>query len=258
MIKLKEIRLLSTNHPVREYDPNPLLTLEKKHRKRRHSSATGTSGGCTGDHDEPDCGEPYCAKVGKLEEEEDEEEDENGGLSTAHRSSSKMLYWTWSGLGYKRPKCKKSRNKEFFHGIQRGNEAINVGDAALFISTGNERPFIGRVERFWEQKGKKMVNVRWFYHPEEVKASAKRLSNLKYPGALFESPHIDENDVQTIAKKCDVLPFPEFKKRLSPTSGGSPRLAKLTSKTSTKPRDMYYVAGFYDPYTYNLKLKDLK
>ncbi|CAL8072343.1 unnamed protein product [Orchesella dallaii] len=259
MIKLKEIRLLSSNHPVREYDPNPLLTLEKKHRKRRHSSATGTSGGCTGDHDEPDCGEPYCAKVGKMEGEEDEEEDDDdGGLPIAHHSSSKMLYWTWSGLGYKRPKCKKSRNKEFFHGIQRGNEAINVGDAALFISTGNERPFIGRVERFWEQKGKKMVNVRWFYHPEEVKASAKRLSNLKYPGALFESPHIDENDVQTIAKKCDVLPFPEFKKRLSPTSGGSPRLAKLTAKTSTKPRDMYYVAGFYDPYTYNLTLKDLK
>lgn len=41
--------------------------------------------------------------------------------------------------------------------------------------------YVGRVERFWEQKGKKMVNVRWFYHPEEVKASAKRLSNLKYP-----------------------------------------------------------------------------
>lgn len=39
----------------------------------------------------------------------------------------------------------------------------------------------GRVERFWESKGKKMCNVRWFYHPEEVKASAKRLSNLKYP-----------------------------------------------------------------------------
>lgn len=123
-----------------EYDPNPLLTLEKKHRKRRHSSATATSEGCTGEHEESDCGEPYCAKVGKLEE--DEEEDDND-LSYQH-SSSKMLYWTWSGLGYKRPKCKKSRNKEFFHGIQRGDEVLNVGDAALFISTGNERPFIGK------------------------------------------------------------------------------------------------------------------
>lgn len=77
-------------------------------------------------------------------------------------------------------------------------------------------------------------------------------------GALFESPHIDENDVQTIAKKCDVLPFPEFKQRLCSTSGGSPRLAKLSAKSSSKPRDMYYVAGFYDPYTYNLTLKDMK
>lgn len=146
------------------------------------------------------------------------------------------------------------------------------------------------MERFWERKGKKMVNVRWFYHPEEVKASAKRLSNLKHPvssqtmptsnkifswkrfhgsinififvfvpqGALFESPHIDENDVQTIAKKCDVLPFPEFKQRLSGSSSGSMRGAKLSIKSSSKPRDMYYVAGFYDPYTYNLTLKDLK
>lgn len=77
-------------------------------------------------------------------------------------------------------------------------------------------------------------------------------------GALFESPHIDENDVQTIAKKCDVLPFPEFKHRLSGTSAGSLRPAKLSMKSSSKPRDMYYVAGYYDPYTYNLTLKDLK
>lgn len=134
-----------------EYDPNPLLTLEKKHRKRRHSSATGTSGGCTGDHEEPDCGEPYCAKIGKLEEDDedddgDNDDDEAGGGHSGGgmQHHSKMLYWTWSGLGYKRPKSKKNRNKEFFHGIQRGNEVINVGDAALFISTGNERPFIGK------------------------------------------------------------------------------------------------------------------
>lgn len=44
---------------------------------------------------------------------------------------------------------------------------------------------VGRVERFWERNGKKMVSVRWFYHPEEVKASAKRLSNLKYPVSGF-------------------------------------------------------------------------
>lgn len=134
-----------------EYDPNPLLTLEKKHRKRRHSSATGTSGGCTGDHEEPDCGEPYCAKMGKLEEDEEDndegEDDDSPAGTSGHHHTSKMLYWTWSGLGFKKPKSKKDRNKEFFHGIQRGNEVIKVGDAALFISTGNERPFIGKLRK---------------------------------------------------------------------------------------------------------------
>ena len=80
-----------------------------------------------------DCGEPYCAKIGKLLEEDDKD-----------HSSSRLLYWTWKGLGYKKPRSKKDRNKEFFDGIQRGDEIINVGDSALFISNGNDRPFIGK------------------------------------------------------------------------------------------------------------------
>ncbi|CAG7718506.1 unnamed protein product, partial [Allacma fusca] len=236
VIKLNEIRLLASDHPIREYDPNPLLTLEKKHRKRRHSSAAGSQTGCTGDHEEADCGEPYCAKVGKYEEEDKEK-----------HHSSKILYWTWHGLGFKRSRSKKDRNKEFFNGIQRGDEVINVGDSALFISSGNDRPFIGRVEKFWEKKGQKVVKVRWYYHPDEVKTS-KRLQGL-YTGALFESPHIDENDVQTIAKKCDVMPFEEFKGKVGCLTKWS---------RSTSQRGTYYVTGFYDPYTYNLKLKDLK
>jgi len=38
----------------------------------------------------------------------------------------------------------------------------------------------GRVEKFWEKKGQKVVTVRWFYHPEEVK-SPKRIPHLKHP-----------------------------------------------------------------------------
>ena len=124
-----------------EYDPNPLLTLEKKHRKRRHSSATASQmSGCTGDHEEADCGEAYCAKIGKMEDEE--------GKGKGY-SSSKLMYWTWKGMGFKRPRSKKDRNKEFFEGIQRGDEVINVGDSALFTSSGNDRPFIGKFSD-WE------------------------------------------------------------------------------------------------------------
>jgi len=118
-----------------------LLTLEKKHRKRRHSSANTNSGRCTGDHEEADCGESFCAKVAKYEEEEDEEDDDE--FKDNKPRSFKSMYWTWTGLGYKRPKSKKDRNKEFFRGIQRGDEIINVGDSAIFISHGNERPYIG-------------------------------------------------------------------------------------------------------------------
>jgi hypothetical protein len=70
-----------------------------------------------------------------------------------------------------------------------------------------------------------------------------------FQGALFESPHTDENDVQTIAKKCDVLSYSDFKERLG-------RLPKLSMKNSTsKPKDLYYVAGFYDPFKYNVSVK---
>jgi hypothetical protein len=121
-----------------EYDPNPLLTLEKKHRKRRHSSAAGSQTGCTGDHEDPDCGEAYCAKIAKLQEETGEEEED-------YRVRHKYQYWAWNGLGVKLPKTKKNRHKEFFNGIQRGEEVINVGDSAIFISNErNERPFLGK------------------------------------------------------------------------------------------------------------------
>jgi len=157
LIKEREIRLLATNHPFRgkslilelqnspgmvltecfkctDYDPNPLLTLEKKQRRRRNSSGTNGSHKCTGDHEEPDCGESYCVKMGKLDD-----------LDFIDKGS-KMLYWTWTGLGHKKPKSKKNRNREYFDGIQRDDQVIQVGDAALFISTGNDRPFIGILE----------------------------------------------------------------------------------------------------------------
>ena len=69
-------------------------------------------------------------------------------------------------------------------------------------------------------------------------------------GALFESPHIDENCVQTIAKKCEVLPFDEFKEKVG-------CLSKWSKNTSQKGI-YYYIAGFYDPYTYKLQLNDLR
>lgn len=63
------------------------------------------------------------------------------------------------------------------------------------------------------------------------------LSNFQ--GGLFESPHFDENDVQTISHKCDVVPLAEYKQKLDREPH---RLVTVYDQN-----DIYYLAGFYDP-----------
>lgn len=75
------------------------------------------------------------------------------------------------------------------------------------------------------------VKVKWFYHPEETK-SGKKLSQLK--GALFQSPHFDENVVQTISHKCEVLSWNDFQKR-------------TVTESLEDNNDTYFLAGTYDP-----------
>lgn len=52
---------------------------------------------------------------------------------------------------------------------------------------------------------------------------------------MFQSPHIDENDVQTISHKCEVLSYTEYGKTQRPDSH------------VTKETDVYYLAGTYEP-----------
>ncbi|KAJ3646267.1 hypothetical protein Zmor_023861 [Zophobas morio] len=153
--------------------------------------------------------------------------------------------WGWSGKGYKRPRAKGRSRKQFYKAIQRGKETITVGDSAVFLSTGRpDRPYIGKIEAMWELCGTMVVKVKWFYHPEETVGCPL---NLQYPGALFESPHVDENDVQTISHKCEVLPLREYTERL----GDDPqRYATIYDNN-----DIYYLAGHYDPTTTTLKME---
>jgi len=51
-------------------------------------------------------------------------------------------------------------------------------------------------------------------------------------GALYLSPHTDENDVQTISHKIEVVTFTEYQR-------GQPK--------SVKRSDLYYLAGTYHP-----------
>lgn len=56
--------------------------------------------------------------------------------------------------------------------------------------------------------------------------------------ALYLSQHVDENDVQTISHKCEVLSLDEYKQYVS---------AKKSLNTMVKASDIYYLAGTYDP-----------
>lgn len=64
---------------------------------------------------------------------------------------------------------------------------------------------------------------------------------------MFESCHEDENDVQTISHKCEVLNVYDFKKKL----GDDPNIISSIYDNN----DTYYQAGFYDPTARSLTMQ---
>ncbi|KAH1016854.1 hypothetical protein HUJ04_008018 [Dendroctonus ponderosae] len=143
--------------------------------------------------------------------------------------------WHWSGNCYKTSRAKGKAKKQFYKSIQRKKESISVGDAAVFLSTSKpDRPFIGKIESMFESSGSMVVRVKWYYHPEETIGGP---TNLKYPGALFESNHFDENEVQTISHKCDVVSLAEFKERIGDDESAY--------ESVYENNELYYLAGFY-------------
>ncbi|XP_074870416.1 LOW QUALITY PROTEIN: BAH and coiled-coil domain-containing protein 1 [Carettochelys insculpta] len=150
--------------------------------------------------------------------------------------------WKWSGNPTQRRGMKGKARKLFYKAIVRGKETLRVGDCAVFLSAGRPHlPYIGRIESMWESWGSNMVvKVKWFYHPEETKVG-KRQSDGK--NALYQSCHEDENDVQTISHKCQVV--------------GREHYEQLTRNKKYQDRqDLYYLAGTYDPTTGRLVTAD--
>ncbi|XP_048465704.1 trinucleotide repeat-containing gene 18 protein [Rhincodon typus] len=125
--------------------------------------------------------------------------------------------------------------KLFYKAIVRGKEIIRLGDCAVFLSAGRPNlPYIGRIQSMWESWGNNMVvRVKWFYHPEETNLG-KKLNDGKR--ALYQSSHIDENDVQTISHKCQVVNLDQY---------------ELMAKTKKyqDSEDLYHLAGTYEPTT---------
>ncbi|XP_072207722.1 BAH and coiled-coil domain-containing protein 1 isoform X4 [Excalfactoria chinensis] len=150
--------------------------------------------------------------------------------------------WRWSGNPTQRRGMKGKARKLFYKAIVRGKETLRIGDCAVFLSAGRPNlPYIGRIESMWESWGSNMVvKVKWFYHPEETKLG-KRQSDGK--NALYQSCHEDENDVQTISHKCQVV--------------GREHYEQMTRNKKYQDRqDLYYLAGTYDPTTGRLVTAD--
>lgn len=172
-----------------------------------------------------------------------ESEDEQPKKSQCPRGINPVTgrpLWHWADEGYRRPGSKGKAKKLFHRSIARANETLNVGDCAVFLSTARvDRPYIGQVELLWETwNSNMMVKVKWFYHPEEIETTGGMV-DLRVPGGLFQSPHTDENDVQTISHKCSVLPLKEYSRLMI----SDPAKRKKIYSSS----DTYYLAGSYDP-----------
>ncbi|KAM9837358.1 LOW QUALITY PROTEIN: BAH and coiled-coil domain-containing protein 1 [Aulostomus maculatus] len=144
--------------------------------------------------------------------------------------------WKWSGNPTQRRGLKGKARKLFYKAIVRGKETVRVGDCAVFLSPGRPQlPYVGRVESLWESWSSSMVvRVKWFYHPEET-CLGKRHRDGK--NALYQSSHEDENDVQTISHRCQVVSRAEYD------------LLIRDQKPGATANDLFYLAGTYEPTT---------
>ncbi|XP_077359899.1 BAH and coiled-coil domain-containing protein 1 isoform X1 [Festucalex cinctus] len=144
--------------------------------------------------------------------------------------------WKWSGNPTQRRGLKGKARKLFYKAIVRGKETVRVGDCAVFLSPGRPQlPYVGRVESLWESWSSSMVvRVKWFYHPEETRLGKRHCDGKN---ALYQSSHEDENDVQTISHRCQVLSRSDYDHMIR------------EHKSGATANDLFYLAGTYEPTT---------
>lgn len=187
----------------------------------------------------------------------EDSDDEPLQLYKAKRARESFLAcdgdWEWSGpvtrrresssgggQGRQRPR----EIKDFYKEIRRGDETLKVGDCAVFVRREEDKPpYVGKILSMWQgrRSHRMVVKVQWFYHPEEIQDISVRAATpdggvKDLTGALFESEHVDENSVQTISHRCEVLPLVDYQKEglhMRP-------LVELMEHTA------FYVAGKYD------------
>lgn len=149
--------------------------------------------------------------------------------------------WEWVGTPTQRRGLKGRARKLFYKALVRGKEMVRVGDCAVFQSPGGQHslqpkmPCVGLILALWESWSNNMVaKVRWFYHSQDpVALGATGQQETKH--ALYQSSHEDENDVQTISHKCQVLSRQEYER------------ACRNRKSGDGGQEVFYLAGTYDP-----------
>lgn len=69
--------------------------------------------------------------------------------------------------------------------------------------------FVARIEGLWQNKeGLKCFEARWYYFPEDTKVGRLRRHHKK---EVFESTHSDDNELDTIQRKCVVLGWDAYR-----------------------------------------------
>ena len=81
--------------------------------------------------------------------------------------------------------------------------------------------------------------MTWYYHAEETKNGRH---SLEPKGGLYLSDHGDENDVQTISHRCDVLSFARYAKRVKQLGLS---FSELENSQLDDRDDLYYFGGYY-------------
>ncbi|KAK7919808.1 hypothetical protein WMY93_011092 [Mugilogobius chulae] len=173
----------------------------------------------------------------------------------SHNSSSAPAgrqLWKWSGNPTQRRGLKGKARKLFYKAIVRGKEMVRVGDCAVFLSPGRPSCPMWAVWRasgspgapaWWSGSSGSTTQRKLASGRDIAMASVKEDHSLCAiiviyclcfcQNALYQSSHEDENDVQTISHRCQVVSRAEYDHLIRDRKLGT--------------NDLFYLAGTYEP-----------
>lgn len=166
----------------------------------------------------------------------------NNNTNTSRASSEEnnygIEYCPWMFDGPPR-RCKRNGRiyRDNYLAIRRGNEVLRVGDSAELMPRDESiLPFIAKIDGLWAtSRGEMRVRVRWYYRLIETEGEPYELRDGE--NALFETDHLDENDVQSIYRATKILSWTDYSKS---------NMGHVNENNDNTPK-IFYLAGYYDP-----------